>query len=109
MESANTMRMRATRRLTLRDPVSLKQRSMPFSMDDKSLAANKRIDEVHAHRVADLERVNSELHAALRDLAASTLQLLKMSPPRKPADAVIVGELIKRARRVLANLGPPKH
>jgi hypothetical protein len=82
---------------------------MPFAMDDKSLAANRRTDEAHAQRVADLERANAELHAALRDLAASTLQLLKMSPPRKPADAVIVGEIVKRARRALAHLEPPKH
>ena len=78
-------------------------------MDNKSLAANKHTTEVHAQRVAELERTIAELHGALRDLAASTLQLLKMSPPRKPADAVIVGEIVKRARRVLAHLEPPKH
>jgi hypothetical protein len=76
-------------------------------MDDKSLAVNMRTDEGQAQRVADLERTNAELHAALRDLAASTLQLLKMSPPRRPADTVIVGEIVKRARRVLAHLEPP--
>jgi hypothetical protein len=76
-------------------------------MDDKSLAVNKRTDEGQAQRVADLERTNGELHAALRDLAASTLQLLRMSPPRKSADAVIVGEIVKRARKVLAHLEPP--
>jgi hypothetical protein len=73
-------------------------------LDNKSLTANKRTDEGHAQRVADLERTNAELHAVLRDLAASTLQLLKMSPPCRPADAVIVGEIVKRARRVLAHL-----
>jgi len=80
---------------------------MPFSMDDKSLAANRRADGVHAQRVADLERTVAELHAVLRELAASALQLLDMSPPRKPADAVIVGEIVKRARKVLAHLEPP--
>jgi len=40
-------------------------------------------------------------------LAASALQLLDMSPPRKPADAVIVGEIVKRARKVLAHLERP--
>jgi len=57
--------------------------------------------------VADLERTIAELHGVLRELAASTLQLLKISPPRKPADAVIVGEIVKRARKVLAHLEPP--
>jgi hypothetical protein len=76
-------------------------------MDDKPLAVNKRTDEVQAQRVADLERTNAELSASLRELAASTLQLLKMSPPRKPADAVIVGEIVKRARKALAHLEPP--
>ena len=80
---------------------------MPSSPEDRSLAASRRIDEAHAQRVADLERTNAELHAVLRDLAASTLQLLKMSPPRRPADAVIVGEVVKRARKVLAHLEPP--
>jgi hypothetical protein len=76
-------------------------------MDDKPLAMNTRTDEGHAQRVADLERANAELRAVLRDLAASTLELLRMSPPRKPADAVIVGEIVKRARKVLAHLEPP--
>lgn len=80
---------------------------MPFSMDTKSPAAMKRIGEDHVQQVAELERMNVDLRADLRDLAASALQLLKMSPPRKPADAVIVGEIVKRARKVLANLEPP--
>jgi hypothetical protein len=78
-------------------------------MDTKSPAAIKRTDEHHAQRVADLERTNADLRAALHDLATSALQLLDMSPPRKPADAVIVGEIVKRARRALAHLEPPKH
>jgi hypothetical protein len=73
-------------------------------MDTKSPAASKRTDEHHAQRVADLERTNADLRAALHDLATSALQLLDMSPPRKPADAVIVGEIVKRARRALAHL-----
>lgn len=76
-------------------------------MDTKSPAAMKRIGEDHVQQVAELERMNVDLRADLRDLAASALQLLKMSPPRKPADAVIVGEIVKRARKVLANLEPP--
>ena len=82
---------------------------MPSSLDNRSFSAHNRADEVHAQRVADLERRVAELHGVLRDLAASTLQLLNMSPPRKPADAVIVGEIVKRARKVLAHLEPPKH
>ena len=80
---------------------------MPSTQEDRSPVADRRTDEVHAQRVADLERTNAELHAVLRDLAASTLRLLKMSPPRNPADAVIVGEIVKRARKVLAHLEPP--
>lgn len=80
---------------------------MPFSSEDKPLAANQRSDDVQTQRVAALERTNAELRALLRDLAASTLQLLKMSPPRKPADAMIVGEIVKRARKALAQLEPP--
>ena len=82
---------------------------MNSSMNDKSPATTKRADEVHAPRVAELERTIGELRGALRDLAVSALQLLDMSPPRKPADAVIFGEIVKRARKVLAHLDPPRH
>ena len=80
---------------------------MPFSSQDKPLVANQRSDDAQTQRVAALERTHAELRAVLRDLAASTLQLLKMSPPRKPADAMIVGEIVKRARKALAQLEPP--
>lgn len=80
---------------------------MPFSSQDKPLVANQRSDDAQTQRVAALERTNAELRAVLRDLAASTLQLLKMSPPRRPADAMIVGEIVKRARKALAQLEPP--
>lgn len=80
---------------------------MPSATDNRLLASSKRTDEVHGQRVADLERTIAELHAALLDLATSTLQLLDINPPRKPADAVIMGEIVKRARKVLAHLEPP--
>ena len=73
-------------------------------MDNKSLAATKPTDALQGQQIAELERMISELHGALRDLATSTLQLLDISPPRKPADAVIVGDIVKRARKALAHL-----
>jgi hypothetical protein len=77
-------------------------------MNEELLAATRRSIELHARRVAELESTISGLQELLRQLATSTLQLLEMSPPRRPADAVIVGEIVKRARRVLARLEPPK-
>jgi len=77
-------------------------------MDEEPIAAIRaatlRVDELHARRVAELEKAIASLKGALRDLAASALQLLEMSPPNDPADAVIVGDIVKRARRVLAHL-----
>ena len=77
-------------------------------MDEEPIAAIRaatlRVDELHARRVAELEKAIASLKGALRDLAASALYLLEMSPPNDPADAVIVGDIVKRARRVLAHL-----
>ena len=78
-------------------------------MDIKSLAAIKRTDELRTQQVAELERTISELHGALHDLATSALHLLDMSPPRRPADAVIIGDIVKRARRALAYLSRHAH
>jgi len=77
-------------------------------MDEEPIAAIRaatlRVDELHARRVAELEKAIASLKGALRDLAASALHLLEMSPPHDPADAVIVGDIVKRARKVLAHL-----
>jgi hypothetical protein len=77
-------------------------------MDEEPLAAIRaatlRIDELHARRVAELEKAIASLKGSLRDLAASALHLLEMSPPNDPADAVIVGDIVNRARKVLAHL-----
>lgn len=77
-------------------------------MDEKPLAAIRastlRVDELHAREIAELEKALEGQRNALRDLAASALQLLEMSPPNDPADAVIVGDIVKRARKALAHL-----
>lgn len=67
-------------------------------------APTGRADEAQAQRVAELEKTIASLRELLRELAAGTLQLLETSPPREPADAVIVGDIVKRARKALAHL-----
>jgi hypothetical protein len=80
-------------------------------MNDRPPAAVRtplgRADEAHAQRVAELEKTIAGLRELLRELAGSALQLLKTSPPREPADAVIVGDIVKRARKALAHLDRP--
>ena len=78
-------------------------------MDNKSLAATKPSDALQGQQIAELERTISELHGALHDLATSALHLLDMSPPRRPTDAVIIGDIVKRARRALAYLSRHAH
>ena len=82
---------------------------MPFVKDDKPQAATERAGERQAQRIAELERSVGELRGALLDLATGALQLLDLSPPRKAADAVIVGDIVKRARKALAHLKSLRH
>lgn len=67
-------------------------------------ASIERVDRLHAQRIAEFERRVAGLQELLRDLATSALQLLETSPPRDPADAVVVGDIVKRARKALAHL-----
>ena len=67
-------------------------------------APTGRAEEAHAQRIAELEKTIAGLQRLLRELATSSLQLLETSPPRDPGDAVIVGDIVKRARKALAHL-----
>ncbi len=82
-------------------------------MDDKRLAAIqgliRRGDELHAQHVAELERTIAGLHEVLRDLATAAMKLAEITPPRDQTAAVIMEDVVSRARKVLEYLEPPSH
>lgn len=69
----------------------------------------RRGDELHARRVAELQKALAALHDVLRVLAAQAIKLADIRSPSDPADAAIVAAVIAEAREVLAFVEPPKH
>ena len=68
----------------------------------------RRGDELHAQRVAELEKAIAGLQEVLRDLAGVAMKLTEISAPRDPTDRVIIEEVVRRASKVMEYLEPPK-
>jgi hypothetical protein len=68
----------------------------------------RRGDDLHAQRVAELEKAIAGLQEVLRDLAGAAMKLTKINAPRDPTDTVVIEDVVGRARKVLEYLEPLK-
>lgn len=66
-------------------------------------------DDLHARHVAELEGTVAALREVLRDLAGAAMKLAEIAPPRDPADAVVIEDVVGRAAKVLEYLEPTSH
>jgi hypothetical protein len=69
----------------------------------------RRGDDLHAAHVAELERTVAALREVLRDLASAAMKLAEIAPPRDPADARVIEDVVGRAGKVLEYLEPASH
>ena len=69
----------------------------------------RRGDELHAQRVAELEKTIAGLQEVLRDLVGAAMRLTEISAPHDPAYTEIIEEVVRRATKVMEYLEPPKH
>jgi len=69
----------------------------------------KRGDELHAQRVAELEKAVAGLQEVLRDLAGAAMKLAEIHAPTDPTDSAVIEDVVRRAGKVMEYLEPPSH
>jgi hypothetical protein len=72
-------------------------------------ASIKRTDELHAQHVAELEKSIAGLQEVLRDLAGAAMRLTEINAPTDPTGTAAIEDVVRRARKVMEYLEPPRH